>query len=332
MFRNGGAAPNLYGSPGSLVTVLDYCLITGSGWLKPIPNTGSYPAQPTTMSYACYKQPSGAGMTLFVNDGAPYAGTSALGREAWATGWESLTSLSSSVTNSVGMGVNPFPTSSQMTTMGSPFMHVNIRKSATFDATNARAWLMFADSSSFMFFTQPGDSANVWNGFMFGDFYSFKSGSVDAYRCMIIGRGIENSSAAESEGMDTLQNMTLGTTGLFIDRSFNSSVLSVTGSRHGDGIKGSTSQFNGNLPFPNSTDTGIYMSPVWLVESGAPLNQNVRGMMRGLYQPLHAAANFTDGQVFSGSADFDGKTFYVIFKSANNGVYIIETSDTLLTN
>jgi len=60
IFRPGiEEAPYLYGDTGSLLSVLDYCLITGSGWLKPIPNTGSFPAQPDTMTMLVINNPRG---------------------------------------------------------------------------------------------------------------------------------------------------------------------------------------------------------------------------------------------------------------------------------
>lgn len=321
-------APQLYGTAGSLLDVLDWCLITGSGWIKPIPNTSSFLAQPNTMSYACYQQPTGSGRVLFLNDGGPQS--QALFREAWATGWESIVSLSASVTNSVGYGVNPFPTSSQMTNMAPPFMHVNIRKSTTFSAV-ARPWVLAADSRSFYLFVKTGDQ-NSYFGFGFGDFYSFKSSSYDLYNCMIIGRSIENSNAIANEAFDLLSTMAAGTSGFFLDRSYNPSTLSVTASKHGDSTKGSATQMNGLLPYPNRADTSIYSSPIWVVESGAPQIYTIRGQLRGLYQPLHYSTSFADGNTYSGSSDYNAHNFYVVMPTPNNGAFLIETSDTLMTN
>lgn len=330
IYRPGlGGAPNLYGTAGSLVSVLDWCLVTGSGWLKPLPNTSSFPAQPATMSYACYKQPAGAGMTLFINDGQPHP--TALAKEAWATGWEVLSSLSASVSNSVGAGTAPFPTSSQLTNMSPPYGHVAIRKSTTVDQTNARAYVLAADSSSFILLTKTGD-VNSYYGFAFGDCFSYKSGSSDLYRCLIMGRSIENSSAAANEGFDLLSTVFLGTPGMYIDRSWNGATYSITASKHGDSSKGSATQFNGNIPYPSSIDTAIYLSPIWLVESGAPSVVEIRGQVRGMYQACHVSTSFSDGQIFSGSADYNGHTFVVVMPTPNNGAIFIETSDTLMTN
>lgn len=323
IFTSGGSAPILYGTTGSLIDVLDYCLITGSGWLKPIPNSGSFPSVPNSMSCGCWKQPTGAGFTLFVNDSAPNA--TALYREAWATGWETLNELSASVTNGVGSGSGQFPLPAQLLTNG----HVVIRKSTTSDKSNSRQWIVAADSSSFYLFVSTGDASTPYYGFAFGDIYSYKSASADAYRCIIIGRNAENSSAAANEGMDLLSALNTGVPGSYIARSYTGNGTSITASKHGDGVKGSTSTFLGNIPYPNPVDTALWISPIWI--AGEYLG-TLRGQLRGLYQPLHATTNFVDGQEFSGSADYSGKTFRVIKPSVNSGFYIIETSNTLLTN
>ena len=54
--------------------------------------------------------------------------------------------------------------------------------------------------------------------------------------------------------------------------------------------------------------------------------------MRGFYHLCHAIAGFSDGQTFSGSGDYAGKTFQVVKQSANNGLYCIEISNTVETN
>lgn len=330
IFRGGvDGAPLLYGGVGSLIGVLDFCLITGSGWTKPIPNTGSFPAEPLTTSYACYQQPSGSGFSLFINDAGPQ--TQARYREAWATGWENILSLSASVTNSVGYGQYPFPTSSQMTNMAPPYMHVNIRKSVTSDITASRPWVVAADSSSFYLLIKTGDQ-NSYYGFAFGDFYSFLTGTVDPYRCMIMGRSIENSAAAANESFDLLSTMFAGTAGFFFARSWSPLVFSVTGSKHGDATKGSATQFNGNIVGMTNVDSAYYLSPIWLIQSGAWHVTTLRGMMRGIYQPCHYSTSFSDGMIVSGSADYDGRNFYCVMPTPNRGAIFIETSDTLLTN
>ena len=318
------SAPLLYGCSGSLVTVFDACLVNGygskpgAGWTKPFANTGS--VSTALNVYGCYKQPTGSAMTLFINDNTP-----SVANEAWATGWENLTGMSSSVTTTVGSGSGQFPLPAQSLTNG----RVVIRKSVTADSSSVRSWVMAADSSSFYFFAATGDTAGMYFGFGFGDIYSFKSSSADTYKCIIMGRSVDNSAAVGNEGFEILQPLTTVVTGNYIVRTYTNTGTSVQTGKHGDSVKGSSNYFYGGINYPNPTDSALYLSPIWVVEPSVPL---IRGQLRGLYQPLHPIASFMDGQTFSGSLDYAGKSFMAIKESANLGFYVIETSNTLLTN
>jgi len=321
-------APSFYGTTGSFIALLDSCLVNGygskvgAGWLKPFTNTGSAGTFPD--SIGAWQQPSGSGMYLFVNDNGQNA--TALYKEAWATGWESLASLSSSVANTNGSGSGQFPTPAQLLTTG----HVVVRKSLTNDSSSLRQWIVFADSSSFYSLIATGDTAATYYGFGFGDIYSFKgTGSSDPYRCIIMGRNGENTSAAANDGFDFLSVLVTAVGGCFMPRSTTGIGTSITIGKHGDGIKGSSTAFLGGIPMPNTTDNALYLSPVWVVENSTSV---IRGQLRGFYQVLHPIANFSDGQTFDGALDFNGKTFRVVKTTPNSAMYVIETSDTLSTN
>src|SRR6266404_9035481 len=93
----------LNGLSGSLIPVLDACLINGysgkpaAGWTKPIANSGSV--------YACYQLGSGSKFTLFINDNAGQ-----IQNEAYMVGWESITSLCQGTPAlNVGAGSGQFP-------------------------------------------------------------------------------------------------------------------------------------------------------------------------------------------------------------------------------
>ena len=318
-------APSFYGTTGSVIALLDSCLVygygakPGSGWLKPLENTGS---GAFSQSYGCYQQPTGSGMTLFINDNAPNVAASF--KESWAAGWESLASLSSSITNSCGSGSGQFPTPGQSLTTG----HVVIRKSATSDSSSLRQWVVLSDSSSFYLLISTGDTTGIYYGFGFGDIYSFKNTTLDAYKCVIMGRNAENGTAASNDGFDVFSALGTATVGNFMPRSYTGLSSSIVISKHGDGVKGSA-YYSGSIPFPNGTDSALYVSPVWVVESSI---STIRGQLRGIYQPLHPSTNFVDGQVFSGSVDYNGKMFQIFKTTPNGGMYVIETSNTLSTN
>jgi hypothetical protein len=72
----------------------------------------------------------------------------------------------------------------------------------------------------------------------------------------------------------------------------------------------------------------MYISPIWVTE----LTPRIRGRLRGLYMPLHAISNFTDGQTFTASGDYSGKTFLAVKQTRNSGVVLIDTSATVETN
>ena len=311
---------------GSLLALLNACLITGygtkpgAGWTK----TGSLGASSGQLdSGFCgvFCMPTGSLATLFINDSAPGAGGA---QEARATGFDNITQFTASL-NTV-TGSNQFPTLAQLAVGPGG---VVIRKSANLSATE-RQWMMFADSSSMYLYIAPGDTAGIYGGaFMFGDIFSFRSGSNAPYKAMIEGRIAEAAAnTATNDRLDQLSIMGSVTTGHFLQRSFSGAGTAITIGKHGDGVKGSTATLLGVTQYPNAADNGFYVSPVWVHDT----NSTLQGMMRGFYHILHPIASFSDGQTFNGIGDFAGKTFLVIKGSSNNGIYLMETSATIMTN
>ena len=301
------------GNAGSLIAVLDGCLVTGygaksaAGWTHPVA---------TASNIASYKQASGALLGLVINDAAPNA--TSLGKEAWATGWESVAGVGSPV----GSGTNQFPTAAQLLTSG----HVVIRKS-TATGTTARDWIVVADGLTFYLFVATGDTAGTYYSFGFGEIYSHKS-TTDSFRVMIMGRNLENASTIANEGFDQFSAYNAAVIGNFMARAFGAGGTSITIGKHGDSVKGSATSFLGTGQYPNGEDSEMYITPIFVTE----LTPNVRGRLRGLYHPLHAITNFTDGQTFPGSGDYSTKTFLAIKQTANAGVVLVDTSNTVETN
>lgn len=311
-------APTLNGLTGSLLSLFDAILVNGygsqpaAGWSKPLPNTSSY---------GMFLQGSGsATCSMFVYDAG--SGSSA-GAESQVTGWETI----SSILNGKVTGSGQFPVIAQLAFGNGS---VTVRKSSVAQVT-ARTWIAFADSRTIYLFIQNGDVASRYTCFGFGDYYSLLSGSTDAYRCMIMGRNLGSSSLmATGERFDTLgATLTTGVTGCYSPRLYSGLGTSSLLAKHGDGVKGSTTTFAGNVPYLNPADNGLYLSPIWISDASGGV---IKGRLRGIYQPLHAVSNFSDGQMFSGSNDFPGRTFYVVSQTASTGSIFIETSDTLETN
>lgn len=329
-------SPVLTGLTGSLISLLDACLVNGyaskpaAGWSKP-----SFPA---TSSLGAYQQASGSRLYLYVNDSSPV--TTSVGKEAWATGWEIMTSYTSSaVSASVGAGNGQFPLPSQVLTTG----HYVIRKSSTADST-IRQWIMFADAYTLYLFIANGDTANTYSAFFFGDIFSLKP-ATDSFKCLIAGRVSENvGSTTTAEGLDIIslpRALASGQTVHYLARSFGGFGQSVPVIKLGDGGKIASALINsdmpmgGNIAAANPVDNSYYMAPIWIAEcAAAPVI--IRGRMRGMYMLCHPITSFADGQVFSGANEYAGKSFVVIKQGQGNnigvGYWVIETSATLETN
>jgi hypothetical protein len=329
IYRSSDAsAPTLTGAAGSLLGVLDACLVNGygsqsaAGWTKPYSNSGNV---------GCYQNSSGVGTGsgLSVNDAGPGAGSY---REARCTGFSSLTSVSA--------GTNQFPTSGQL---GIGSGAVVCRKSATADSTQ-RVWTLIADDTVFYLFVETGDYTNplIALPFMFGDIFSYatEASLTDTYRCMIVGRNNENSSY---QGYDGFANFH-GASTVFLSQTmighFLSGLSTGAGSqlfgKHTDHSKsgyfggcGSPSGTSGNgaistgsyqvigcvysgsgtsvspsaMISPNAPDGAIYLSPLYIHHSSS-----VRGYFKGLWVPAQSLPMGHKG-TYSGAGVMSGKTF-----------------------
>jgi hypothetical protein len=298
------------GEVGSLITALDAILVTGQGWTKSFSGTNK----------AVYRAPSGNQLYLRVDDNGPGAGGA---KEARITGYETM--------SDVDTGTGPFPTAAQG--VGGVAM-VAVRKSVSADST-ARSYKAWADSRTIMFFCSTGDQATEYRTFMFGEIYSFVNS--DSYRTAICGRAAENSGTLNNERLGTYQ-ATIGTagSGFFVARGHTGLSTSVLMGRHTDQAKSTVDGFIGGVPYPNPADGGLVLGRIWLHDLVTSPIQGIRGRIRGLWVPFHAAASYNDGDTFSGTGELAGKTFELVktFGSAGgvSGVAVIETSNTLETN
>src|SRR6185369_17757627 len=90
---NGSDQPGLLtGQAGDLLRVLDKVLVNGytgkaaAGWTKPFVNA---------TNSGCYKQGAGSLFALHIQDNG--ANVTSTFKEAWATGWETITATSATV-------------------------------------------------------------------------------------------------------------------------------------------------------------------------------------------------------------------------------------------
>lgn len=313
-----GSAPALDGTVGSLVALLDACLVNGygaktaAGWSKPFTGTNK----------AAFKLGAGTGLYLRVQDDGPGGGGAA---EARVTGYVTM--------SDVDTGTGPFPTAAQG--LGGIVAALSVRKSSNADA-NVRDWILVADARTLYLFVLTTDVAGAYLTFAFGDIYSFKSN--DAYNCLIIG-GPTEVSASEFYMGRVVTSLGSSIAGHYIARGHTQLGGSVQVGKHNDAVKtGANVGSVGVVPFTNPEDGGIYLSPLWVHDpTTVPVN-GCRGRMRGLWTALHAASSLPDGTTFSGSAigELAGKTFLAITQirspASNTGTLVIETSATIETN
>lgn len=313
-------APTLNGLTGSLLPILDGCLVTGigskpsAGWSRVYSGSGTNP-----YAQAVYQAPSGSRAAyLYIGDNAQYNGTAA-GRESYWWMAESLlpiTTNPTAVISAQGWGV---------------------RKSATADST-ARPWICFADDRTVYFLAQSGDTAGRYSITYFGDFYSLMPN--DKYNLASTGRNLGNSSAGANECFDAYQanGFSLGYLGVI--RSYlglGSTVACSKAPANSAMIVTTTSNdfaWTGNIVFPNPTDGGLYLSPIWIYDYTTSPAPHIRGRMRGVWMIGNKSAqiSFNDKDTFQGVGDLAGKTFMIIKTGFNGFPYAFEISNTLETN
>lgn len=346
------SAPVLTGQVGTLVALLDACLVNGygsksaAGWAKSFTGTNK----------AAYRNSAtdGTGYYLNVDDSGGGGGGA---REAFMTGFQTMSALAT--------GTNQFPSSSQLNLGTAPAGAVVARKSNTADST-ARKWTVVADNTVFYLFMETGDQTNPVGAtvFFFGDFFSY-GGTADVNRCMIIGRNDVNTSNGQPEWTPFLngisstadfQNSLLNTLpGHFMAGSYTGVGGSLQFGKHSDNTKmglrctanatgtasnfaivsglvggygANSSQQNSLFLFPNPEDGGLYLAPIWLHHGGT-----LRGYFKGLWTTL-AQSPYVHNDTFSGSGSLSGKTFIAqnnatnVFTTAGIAQWSVETSTT----
>lgn len=345
VYRSSDAgAPVLSGTVGSLIGLLDACLVNGygakaaAGWTKPYTSGANK---------AAYRMATGGGRTGFylsVDDNGPGAGGA---REAFLTGFQTLTAFNT--------GTGQFPSSGQLNIGTTPAGAVIARKSSTADAT-VRQWTIVADESVVYLFLETIDytapDARVSCCAMFGDIFSYAA--TDNYKCMLIGRNGVNDGGSSYEMMNWLNGSISTNTapGHFMAAAQTGLSTSLPCGKHTDVAKlgslagnkgsGTTRQFNGahglgaaqatsvNLQYPNPTDGGLLMAPLWVNH-----NYGVRGYMKGAWAVLQSRP-VNPGDTFAGTGALAGKTFQAIGVPAGYfgtdggdfGILAIEVSDT----
>ena len=308
-------APVLNGLAGSLVTVLDACLVDGygtqvaAGWTINQTDTNKRVYQ-SGNNTAC---PS----VVLITDTTNTTATAVGGISATSTTFVSIT--------------NPFPS----TVLASV---LSITKSDVATVT-ARPWYIVADNRTFYLFVDKSATfSSGYSNFYFGEIYSYRAAALlaDPTR-IIIGNNLIQvylSMVSVSYSVDYMAKTYSGLgEAIVVKKVGDTSKTNATSNTYGSLYAGAPLANAGFsfLNFPTLGDVAMYTSPMWISEA---ISGCLRGHLRGIQFPLHILP-LSNLDTFTGVGVLAGKT-YKAFNANNNstivGQIFVETSNTVDTN
>lgn len=272
-------APTLTGQASSLISLLSACLVDGygsksaAGWTKPYTGTNLAAFRNTTSG--------GSGMYLRVDDSGGGTGST---REALVRGYATMSDANT--------GTVETPTAAQVSTS------LVWRKSNTTDST-ARAWVLIADERTFYLCVNTGTLTGEYGSgtYAAGDFTSLVPG--DAYGWFIVGR--ESQQGAGIQGaqsglcLKSNQFATPATEGVWLPRGYAGTGSPIRAAMAMPASISSTIGSSQNAIARPAPGSGLDM---W-VRGMLCAEASVRGLMRGLYLPLHDCSSLSIGTEFS---------------------------------
>lgn len=287
--NNTAGAPALSNAAGSLITLLDFLLVTTLGWTKPFTGTNK----------AAYKQPAGTnGFYLRVVDTGTTA-ASPTGR-----GFETMTD--------VDTGTGPFPTVAQVSGDGVP-----LRKG---DTTNNQ-WRCVTDGK-IVYFGARESSFGVWVWWAFGDFISALA--TDSYNTCLLGC-VTNAGIA----VHGISSYTTNASGNYIARDGTQTGGSVATSKvAGIEITNTNVMGAGGTTYPDPIHGGINLSPVWLVDRPTNTIRGVLPGLWNILHETDNASPFVHGDTFDGAGNLAGRQFLIQLHDQGYRKLVLETSDT----
>lgn len=306
-------APTLSGSAGSLIALLDACLVTGyggkqaAGWIKAFTGT----------NVAAYKfnTPGVGDYFMYIDD----AGTAPDARYARIFGYENMTSISDFTSQAM-------PTAAQQSGGGYIF------KSDTIN-TAMRSWVVIATETAFYLYCGYAStdvslaSAGAFYRPMYfmGRIPSYKPG--DAYNVALI---CHYSTSASANQIASL-NSSGGQSGQWLARSYLQTGSSMPFTKNSEFSGSNVSAAGGYSPaWPDPVTGGFILSAVNVYEH--PL-WNRRGRMPGMWAICHNNTNiagYNCGDTFDGTGALSGKTFLILNAcgGGSHGRLAIEISNT----
>jgi hypothetical protein len=297
------SAPVLTGQVGTLVALLDACLVSGYGataslgWAKAFTGTNK----------AVYRSPDGTRFYLRVQDDGPGA---RVGGQARVVAYESMTN--------VDTGVDPYPTAAQRAD------GLLWDKSATADAT-ARTWSLVGDGKRFYLLVQGAGNTSYldrWDCWSFGDILGYKLG--DAYHSMIVGHTFtEGTMQSQSVAALLTSGASLTVLGHYLCRRNDNLTKSVPVGVVGDYAAASHASCGASssypIPYPDPVSGKLLIAPLRVVHAGTT-QYVVRGLVPGIHDVLHNNP-LADQDTFT----LEGESF-TLYKTVS-GVFAFKTSE-----
>lgn len=203
-------------------------------------------------------------------------------------GYSSITSLASDTGN------DPFPTDTQLS--GGAYLY---KANST-----SRAWTLVSDGKMIYFHCDASGGAGWAGGFAFGDLASYKAS--DPY-------GVCLTASITSTGTHCLYSVD-NTSGSWLCRAYTGVGSATTSARYSHG-KVTGLGYSGEV-FPALADNGLHLWPVEAWDS----NTSSRGLLAGLWCPVHANTNLTHGTFYSNCSQLPGCAF-VLQKITSSGYF-----------
>lgn len=275
-------APVLDGQAGSLVNLLDKCLVQGYGSKLPL----GWEIAFTGASKRAYRSTDvdATGVYLQVLDDASVVPA----LQAVVRGYLSMTD--------VNTGTGPFPETA-------PYYW---KKSSS--AGVARAWVLWGDERFFGYATQLNGSS--WSIQLFGDVISFASSDPTG---AIISASVTNN-ATSANSLDASQNNQASSGNSWAQGLDGTTPAPLMGFRCVGSDSGSIGSTGTTHTYPNPVDNTVGVAPIYTGEA-LVVGASLRGQLPGIYQPLHnhGFANLTE---IPGLGPLTGRTLMVVINSA----------------
>jgi hypothetical protein len=289
------SAPVLNGTAGSLITVLDACLVNGygakgaAGWTKPFTGTNK----------AAYRMATGGAsrrMYLRVDD----AGLAT----ANVRGYDDMTD--------VDTGTEPFPT------VGQVAAGLIVAKTNNTSNANARPWIILATGTQFYFYSYTNLSAtlasptNEIGEMFFGEYIYTPGGGFDYNVALISGTTSGSSNSARLFGT-VPHNAVAAASGHYACRGYTNAAGAIQLSKFvvcGRYLSQNVMGVNHGLATPDPITGKVYFSRLQIMHPASPWT--VVGHLPGLWIPQTDSLMGNQFDTINGSGSLAGKTFMML--------------------